>query len=480
MPTLPKTLLTVLSLFAIGITIQAQDSTRFDQAIALPNKIFNALDKKSRSVEEKLDKQASRYLTRLQKQENKLRKKVWKKDSALAKEIFDGANERYAVLKNSKGKLSRYSNVYSGHLDSLSTALSFLKDKGLTNNANLEKTLSNYSSLQQKLNASDQIKKYLVQRQEILREQFEKQGMVGELKKFRKEVYYYSAQVQEYKSLFEDPSKLEEKLMQLVMAVPQFKDFFASNSMLGSLFALPGSGSLLASPGGGGMLVGLQTRAMVNQNLVDRFGSSSAVTQALQQNVNAAQGQLNALKAKAESLKSGSYGNGNDADIPDFKPNMQKTKSFLQRLEYGANVQSQKSRYFLPVTSDIGLSLGYKLNDKSSLGIGASYKLGWGSGWRDIRLSHQGVGLRTYLDYRLKGSLYISGGYEQNYRSEFRNVAQLQDYSAWQKSGLVGLSKKYKVSKKLKGEMKLMWDFLSAQQVPKTQSIVFRVGYSFK
>lgn len=252
--------------------------------------------------------------------------------------------------------------------------------------------------------------------------------------------------------------------------------------MLGSLFALPGASS---SPIGGGQagasLAGLQTRASINQSIIDRFGSGPNVTQQLQQNVQSAQAQLNELKNKLGSLSSGSYGNGNDFDMPEgFKPNEQKTKTFLQRLEYGANVQSQKARYFFPVTSDLGLFLGYKLTDKSSIGVGASYKLGWGRGWNNIAISHQGVGLRTYLDWKIKGSFYISGGYEQNYMSMINSVDQLRDYSSWQRSGLVGLSKRYKVSKKIKGEMKLMWDFLSYQQVPRTQAVLFRIGYSLK
>ncbi|HVG15893.1 MAG TPA: hypothetical protein VM935_13060, partial [Chitinophagaceae bacterium] len=95
-------------------------------------------------------------------------------------------------------------------------------------------------------------------------------------------------------------------------------------------------------------------------------------------------------------------------------------------------------------------------------------------------ISNEGVGLRSYVDHKLKGSLYISGGYEQNFRTAFSSVQQLKDYYAWQCSGLIGLSKKYRVSKKLKGDMKLLWDFLSSQQVPRTQPLLFRVGYSLK
>ena len=461
---------------------KAQDSSHFDRIISFPDKFFGVLDKKSSSIESKLDKQTSKYLSRLQKQENKLKKKIYKKDSLLAKQLFDGVNEKYIQLKSTTGKLSKYESVYSGHLDSLSTALNFLKNNNLsslTNRPELQKTLTQYEDLQDKLDASDQIKKYLTQRQQLLKDQFEKLGMVKELKQFKKQVYYYQAEVRQYKQDFEDPSKVEAKPMEVVMKVPQFKDFFARNSMLGSLFALPGSGSSSTSIAS---LQGLQTRAMVNQSLVDRFGNGPNVTQQLQQNLQSAQGQLNELKNKINQYSTGSIGSNGSSDqaMPDFKPNSQKTKRFFRRLEYETNLQSQKARYFFPVTSDLGFSLGYKLNDKSVIGVGASYKVGWGSSWNNIRISHQGVGLRSYLDWKIKGSIYLSGGYEQNYRNMIHTVDQLKNFSGWQSSGLIGLSKKYQVSKKMKGEMKLLWDFLSYKQVPRTKAMLFRIEYSFK
>jgi hypothetical protein len=475
-------------LLAVRCYGYSQESSSIDKVIASPDKFFSALDRKTSFIEEKLDKQTDRYLNKLARQENKLKKKLYRKDSALAKELFDGVDQRYAQLKSTSGNVRKYASKYSGHLDSLSTALSFLKNSDLTKNSSLtnlsntpslQKSLDQYKELQSKLNASDQIRKQLLEREQMLKEQFQKLGMVRELKKFRKEVYYYQAQVREYKQAFEDPSKLEAKLIEVVMKLPAFKNFFAHNSMLGRLFALPGSSSNNSSSTAS--IQGLQTRAMVNQSLVDRFGSGPNVTQQLQQSVGSAQGQLNQLKSKVSSLKQGSYGSmAEGEDIPGFKPNNQKTKSLLKRIEYGGDVQSQKARYFFPVTSDIALSLGYKINDKSSIGVGASYKIGWGSNWNNLNITHQGVGLRSYVDLKIKGSFYVSGGYEQNYRAMINSIDQLRDYSAWQSSGLIGLSKKYQISKKMKGEMKLLWDFMSYQQVPRTQAVLFRVGYSLK
>ena len=182
---------------------------------------------------------------------------------------------------------------------------------------------------------------------------------------------------------------------------------------------------------------------------------------------------------KNKILKTGA--GSSDSEIPDFKPNNQKTKSFLQRLELGTNFQSQKSTNFFPVTSDIGLSVGYRLNDRSIIGVGASYKLGWGSGWNAINLSGQGAGLRSFVDWQIKGSFYISGGYEQNYKSAIRGFALLDDFSSWQQSGLLGVTKVVSVRGKLfkKTKVQLLWDFLSYEQVPRTQPIVFRIGYNF-
>ena len=165
-----------------------------------------------------------------------------------------------------------------------------------------------------------------------------------------------------------------------------------------------------------------------------------------------------------------------------FKPNEQKTKSFLQRLEYGTNLQTVKASSFFPTTTDVGLSVGYKLNDKSVIGIGGSYKLGLGRGWDAIKFSSEGMGLRSYIDWKIKGSFWISGGYDMNYHTAFSNFDQLKDRNAWQRSGLLGLSKMVSVKSKFfkKTKAQLLWDFLSQQQVPRTQAVIFRINYNFK
>jgi hypothetical protein len=159
---------------------------------------------------------------------------------------------------------------------------------------------------------------------------------------------------------------------------------------------------------------------------------------------------------------------------------MTKTKTFKQRLEYGSNFQFAKPNSLLPTTADIALSIGYKLNDKSIAGIGASYKMGLGS-IQHISITHQGIGLRSFIDWKLKKQFFVSGGFEMNHNAAFKNIEQLKTFDAWQQAGLVGLTKKVKMKTKLvKGtKLQLLYDLLANQHVPVSQPVVFRIGYNF-
>lgn len=240
------------------------------------------------------------------------------------------------------------------------------------------------------------------------------------------------------------------------------------NSMLARLFNVPEDYGTPQS------LAGLQTRAGVQQQLNTRFASMGANPQQfMQQQMQSGQGQLNKLKDKVNKLGGGS----SNMDMPDFTPNTQKTKKFLDRIEYGLNIQSQKARYYFPATSDIAITAGYKLNDKSTIGLGLSYKLGLGKGWDRLQLTSEGIGLRSYVDIKAKGSFWLSGGYEQNYLQSFKHIAALKQHSAWKQSALAGLTKKIKVSKKKTTSIQLLYDFLHNRNNLTSPALQFRVGW---
>ncbi len=448
-----------------------------------PEKYIDAVAARAEGIEAKLDKQSKKALEQYRKQEENIIRKLSKLDSSAAKRVLETSKARLQQLEEKLNNPSKLSQYIPG-LDSLGTTLNFLRiNNQLLSQARdvkekLGEAISKVDALKAQLQKAETIKQFLKERKELLKQSLEKFGLVKELKQLNKQVYYYAKQLNEYKAILKDPKKIELKALDLLSKTKVWKEFFRKNSMLASLFRLPGGDP--NDPAHMASLAGLQTRAQVNSLIQLQLspGDHNAQQQ-LQQNIQAAQAQLNQLKNKVLQMGGGS----SDLEMPEgFKSNNQKTKTFLRRLEYGANIQSQKANYFFPMTSDIGLSLGYKLNENSAIGIGVSYKLGWGRGWNDIRLSSEGLGLRSYVDVKLKRSLWICGGYEQNYRTAFKDFDVLRNYGGWQQSGLLGLSKVISLKTKIfkKTILMLLWDFLSNKQVPRGQAVVFRIGYNIK
>jgi hypothetical protein len=397
-------------------------------------------------------------------------------------------------MKAQGDKVLGVSNLYNGHIDSVNTAIRFLQNspqlqQGSAGVQKLSNNLQSVTSLQNKLNQTEHIRKQIAQRQQQLKQQLQNTPLMKEFTKYRKQLYYYQQQVLAYKEALNDPKQMGAKLLQTAVKFPAFKQFFVNNSELASLFRLPdGNLSPFGGTGGG---YGLQTRADVVQGLQDRFGVQTFTAPAgggaspFQQQLQAAQGEMQKLKDRFSQV-SPTGGDLEGAEMPDFKKNPEKTRSFLKRIEWGTNLQTTKSNYYFPVTSDLGLSAGFKLNAKSIIGIGASYKIGFGQNWEKIRITHQGAGIRTFIDWKIPSPLggigegfWISGGAEMNYRARFRRIEVLKNYSAWQQSALLGISKKYSIAKKWKGNAQILYDFLSYRQVPGGQALVFRVGYHF-
>jgi hypothetical protein len=490
----PKLYLITIFVLLTFFTARAQESPSvIDKVVNFPTSFLSKVQHKYASLEDRLARQTEQYLKRLAKQERRLKRKLTKIDSTAAQQLFKDSDQQYenlmASVRSDSLAVQKGRGTYIPMMDSVKTSLSFLNQnnsllgEGKAVGDKIKGSLSQADQLRGKLQQSEQVKSFIQQRKQQLKEAFGKynklpNGISKELAGFNKQAYYYSAQLKEYKDMLNQPDKLIQKGLSLLNKLPAFTKFMQQNSELASLFRLPDNYGTPQS------LAGLQTRSQVQQQIQSQIGGAGPnAQQYLQQNIQAAQSQLSQLKDKVNKL--GGNGSG-DMDMPDFKPNNQKTKSFWQRLEYGTNLQTAKNNFF-PTTSDLGLSVGYKLTDKSTVGVGASYKMGWGENIKHISITHQGMGLRSYLDVKLKGSFFASGGFEYNYQpinsdsTSSNSTMHWDQISSWNKSGLIGISKIVSIKSNFfkKTKLQLMWDFLSYQQVPRTQPIKFRVGYNF-
>lgn len=467
---------------------QSVDST-LDRISNFPSKLFSRIDGQAKSLDQQLTRQTEKYLKRMARKEAKLKAKLYKQDSARAAALFaTDPEQQYAALiqkfrQDSSRIFTSMGPEYLPYADSLQGMLKFMNTNssllpaGFSQQAAIQSSLVQVQQLQARLQQADLIKQFIQARKAQIQQylsQYTKlpAGITNTLQDYNKEAYYYAVQVRQYREILNDPDKMMQTALQLLNKVPAFSNFMRQNGFLAGLFGVPAGYGDPAGP------VGFQTRDQVLAMIQNQLGQGgSGGMAALQNSLNTAQQDINNLHNKLSSLGGGS----GDMDMPNFKPNDQHTKTFLQRLEYGTYFQTTPATTLYPSYSDLGLTLAYKLGHSNSIGVGASYKLGWGRPIQHIALSSQGAGLRSFVDIHVKKSFSLTGGYELNYLTPFSSFQDIRLLSRWTPSGLIGVSKTVSLKTAVfkKTEVGLLWDFLSYQQLPKTQPFVFRLGYNF-
>ena len=443
----------------------------------LPRRYLDQVDNKAQNINATLTKKTTRYLQKLSRLEARLLGKLRGVDSSAALHL---PQEQYqqltSAMQNPSAGVAGAGSTYVSGLDTLSTTLRFLQGQAGVSGVQVPGSLSQASAdvqqLQGKLDETTLIQQYVSQRRQQLAQLMSHYthlppGVTLAFTNYKETAYYYRQQLEQYKAMLNDPDKMEREAVTVLSKVPAYQSFLTKNSLLASLFQLP------SGYGSGGSLQGLQTRDQVQQLLQQQVGGGGG--QAVQGQLQAAQSQITNMQ---NSLSKYGVG-GQDVDMSDFKPNAEKVKTFLKRIEYGANIQFAKSAYSFPATANVGLTLGYKINDKSSVGVGLAYTAGMGTDWSHIAFSNQGLGLRSFMDWKIKKTWYVTGGYELNYMTQFGSIVQLQDRSSWQPSALLGIEKKYRISQKVQGNIQLLYDFLYQQEIPQGQAIKLRVGYNF-
>ncbi|MFX1706874.1 hypothetical protein PV783_23085 [Chitinophaga sp. CC14] len=459
---------------------------RMDTTVVLPEKTHHRIAKaieEQQSLSAALRRKQLKLIAKLQLVEAKAGRQLQEVDSTAAMNYLQRTKDAYATLLEKFNPEKREGQApYIPRLDSLQCLVSFLSASP-GGKDNLSKTLKSIEGLKGDWLKGESVNSFLAERATMLnslREQFPQlRGIKGAAAKYSKELFYYKNRLQQWKEELNKPAALETAALKALNKVPVFQQFLRENSQLSSLFGMQTNGA----PDMAAIAVnGMQTRATLQTLLQQRLGPAAEnLEQQLATQAVAPGTGFTDIRNKITSLRSA----GMPDDEAAFKENSQRTKPFLKRLEYGFDLQTGKRRaYQFPASNDLAVSLGYRLNDRLVTGIGVAYKFSMGEAWNKINFTHDGIGLRSYLDWKLAapgkgksaflGNIWISGGLEQNYWSRFESIAELRNL-AWQTSGLIGVSKKIQYQKKT-AKLQLLWDFL---QPAGNRAVVFRWGYNF-
>lgn len=453
------------------------DST--SHPINISDKTIQKLSGSYAKLNTSVNAQSQKLLQDFQSREARLATQVKTKDSNAARQLAANSVSFYQGIQ--KGLQSAQSDPlaslknYLPGIDSMQMAIQFLSKEGLPVDKlqKLQALSQQLKLLQRSLQNAGEIQNFITERENVLQAQLTQFGFTRQLAGMNKEIFYYQQQLSQYKGMINDRQQQQQLILSTIRQLPAFQSFWQKNSMLAQLFPVPGnSGTVLSGSG-------LQTSAQVNQLIQQKLGTEkddggAGGGQFLQQQVGSAQGQVDQLKQKLNRLNLN--GGSSNMALPDFTPNEQRGKTFFKRLELGFNVQNTSSTTILPAISTIGLSVGYKLSSKATVGVGASYLLGLGNGFNQIRLSNQGAGLRSFLEVKAVKSFWLSGGFEYNYMQQFANIKSLNNLSLWQKSVLIGVMKKFNAGKH-SGSIALLYDVLAEQEIPHGQPFVVRFGF---
>jgi hypothetical protein len=422
----------------------------------------------------------------LKKQEAVLLKKLPTDVAGEADQFAKEMEQKLAALNIpvdmlEKNETARRYLPYIARFDSLESLLKFKTGAGETGEA-VELLQKQIAAVRAQYGEIRDLEGWLHAREEqwkglLNRLNIKDAGIFKEFNKWQQSALVYKKELEQWRENLTHPEKLETEILRQLQKSGLFRDFLSKNSELAALFGPP-AGS--ANAPAGQPIPGLQTRASLAQELQSRFGeafmqSGGALQQQLQAGMDQLADMQNPIAEKLNELK--------EANPFQLSP-AQEEKAALQalplkkRFEFGVNLQSATRIQDFPAVRDIGLSLGYKLNPRSVAGVGIAYKFALGESWKDIHWTHEGIGLRSFFDWRiasagsklLKG-FWITGGFEMNYWSRIARDAQWGDL-AWQKSGLVGVSKVMKYGKK-EGKVQVLWSLLNSISSPSPLLIRF-------
>lgn len=314
--------------------------------------------------------------------------------------------------------------------------------------------------------------------------------LLGAWKEWQGELNVYKQQIAYWKETLKDSEKVEREVLSQLNRLPAFREFMNRNSELARLFGPVGGN---ANTSAGQPIPGLQTMQSLTQQLQSQFGSSmlqggGVLVQQLQYGMDQLQqNQTTSVQGLLQEFELPSHfgrGAGGEVISPAEKEKSElKAIPLKQRFEMGWNLQSAMRIQNFPAIRDIGLSIGYKVNPRSLIGIGMAYKFALGESWKYIEWTHEGIGVRSFIDWRLTeagGNLFkgfwLTGGFELNYWERIADNAQWRDL-AWRPAGMIGLTKSIP-GKRTNGKLQILFNYLE-NNLSLEDRITIRWGKTF-
>ncbi len=185
---------------------------------------------------------------------------------------------------------------------------------------------------------------------------------------------------------------------------------------------------------------------------------------------------LKAARQKLSKQKKSYVGLRNISDSLKVKRSSLKGKPFRERITPGFAFEVFRGEV---INLDLALGVGYKFNKRISLHSAYMYRFSFDKNANTFVWKNPSYGPRFYGVYTLSKSFRGIILYEQIRTNVPRNRILPETSRNWEQSAYVGVGKAYAISKLVKGDLQVLYNFMYNHKTPYPKRVHIRMGFDF-
>lgn len=184
--------------------------------------------------------------------------------------------------------------------------------------------------------------------------------------------------------------------------------------------------------------------------------------------INEAQGLL--LKGKKIRNESVTF-----KELMKGKNNAMSSKPFIKRLVPGIALQVYNRNVY---TADLAIQLGYRLSGKITAGIGGVYRFGFNKSYTAYTRGLDVYGARLYTQFLVKKGFFMHTEGEWLNTSDMAQPVTTEQPVKKVIAGYFGIGKQYTLTRRLQGNVVVLYRKEFAGQLPEQPNINVRLGFN--